>query len=108
MFVPADEEHLLLAADYSQIELRVIAALANDTAMIEAFRNGEDIHKATAAKVFEVPLEEVSREQRSNAKTVNFGIVYGVSAFGLSQQTDMSRSEAKAAIDGYFRTWNGN
>ena len=107
MFVPADEEHLLLAADYSQIELRVIAALANDTAMIEAFRNGEDIHKATAAKVFEVPLEEVSREQRSNAKTVNFGIVYGVSAFGLSQQTDMSRSEAKAAIDGYFRTYPG-
>jgi len=97
----------LLAADYSQIELRVIAALANDTAMIEAFRNGEDIHKATAAKVFEVPLEEVSREQRSNAKTVNFGIVYGVSAFGLSQQTDMSRSEAKAAIDGYFRTYPG-
>jgi len=75
--------------------------------MIEAFRNGEDIHKSTAAKVFEVPLEEVSREQRSNAKTVNFGIVYGVSAFGLSQQTDMSRSEAKAAIDGYFRTYPG-
>ena len=107
MFVPADETHLLLAADYSQIELRVIAALAKDTAMIEAFRNGEDIHKATAAKVFEVPLEEVSREQRSNAKTVNFGIVYGVSAFGLSQQTDMSRKEAKAAIDGYFRTYPG-
>ena len=107
MFIPADETHLLLAADYSQIELRVIAALAKDTAMIEAFRNGEDIHKATAAKVFEVPLEEVSREQRSNAKTVNFGIVYGVSAFGLSQQTDMSRKEAKAAIDGYFRTYPG-
>ena len=107
MFVPANEQHVLLAADYSQIELRVIAALAKDEAMIEAFRNGEDIHKATAAKVFEVPLEEVSREQRSNAKTVNFGIVYGVSAFGLSQQTDMSRKEAKAAIDGYFRTYPG-
>lgn len=75
--------------------------------MIAAFKAGEDIHKATAAKVFEVPLEEVTREQRSNAKTVNFGIVYGVSAFGLSQQTDMSRKEAKAAIDGYFRTYPG-
>lgn len=107
MFVPADENHVLMAADYSQIELRVIAALAEDEAMISAFKNGEDIHKATAAKVFEVPPEEVSREQRSNAKTVNFGIVYGVSAFGLSQQTDMSRKEAKAAIDGYFRTYPG-
>ena len=107
MFVPADENHVLMAADYSQIELRVIAALAEDEAMISAFKNGQDIHKATAAKVFEVPPEEVSREQRSNAKTVNFGIVYGVSAFGLSQQTDMSRKEAKAAIDGYFRTYPG-
>ena len=107
MFVPADENHVLMAADYSQIELRIIAALAEDEAMISAFKNGEDIHKATAAKVFEVPPEEVSREQRSNAKTVNFGIVYGVSAFGLSQQTDMSRKEAKAAIDGYFRTYPG-
>jgi DNA polymerase I len=107
MFVPSDDNHVLMAADYSQIELRVIAALAQDQAMISAFKNGEDIHKATAAKVFEVPLEEVSREQRSNAKTVNFGIVYGVSAFGLSQQTDMNRKEAKAAIDGYFRTYPG-
>lgn len=107
MFVPGDEKHILLAADYSQIELRVIAALAKDEAMISAFQAGEDIHRATAAKVFEVPLEEVTREQRSNAKTVNFGIVYGVSAFGLSQQTDMSRKEAKAAIEGYFRTYPG-
>lgn len=107
MFIPADENHVLMAADYSQIELRVIAALAEDETMISAFKNGEDIHKATAAKVFEVQPEEVSREQRSNAKTVNFGIVYGVSAFGLSQQTDMSRKEAKAAIDGYFRTYPG-
>jgi len=107
MFVPANEDHILLAADYSQIELRVIAALAKDEAMIAAFKAGEDIHKATAVNVFEVPLEEVTREQRSNAKTVNFGIVYGVSAFGLSQQTDMSRKEAKAAIDGYFRTYPG-
>ncbi len=107
MFVPGDEERILLAADYSQIELRVIAALAKDEAMIAAFQAGEDIHRATAAKVFEVAPEEVTREQRSNAKTVNFGIVYGVSAFGLSQQTDMSRKEAKAAIDGYFRTYPG-
>jgi DNA polymerase-1 len=107
MFVAANSEHRLLAADYSQIELRVIAALAKDEAMIEAFKNGEDIHRATASKVFDVPLEEVTREQRSNAKTVNFGIVYGVSAFGLSQQTDMNRTEAKAAIDGYFRTYPG-
>jgi len=107
MFVPADENHVLMAADYSQIELRVIAALAKDEAMIQAFQNGEDIHRATAAKVFEVAPDEVTREQRSNAKTVNFGIVYGVSAFGLSQQTDMSRKEAKAAIDGYFRTYPG-
>jgi DNA polymerase-1 len=107
MFIPGDEERILLAADYSQIELRVIAALAKDEAMIAAFQAGEDIHRATAAKVFEVVPEEVTREQRSNAKTVNFGIVYGVSAFGLSQQTDMSRKEAKAAIDGYFRTYPG-
>ena len=107
MFIPDNDNHTLLAADYSQIELRIIAALAKDESMIEAFRNGEDIHKATAAKVFEVPLEEVTRAQRSNAKTVNFGIVYGVSAFGLSQQTDMSRKEAKEAIDGYFRTYPG-
>ena len=107
MFIPGDEDRILLAADYSQIELRVIAALAKDEAMIAAFKAGEDIHRATAAKVFEVAPEEVTREQRSNAKTVNFGIVYGVSAFGLSQQTDMSRKEAKAAIDGYFRTYPG-
>ena len=106
MFVPG-EDRILMAADYSQIELRVIAALAEDEAMISAFKNGEDIHKATAAKVFDVPLEEVTREQRSNAKTVNFGIVYGVSAFGLSQQTDMNRKESKAAIEGYFRTYPG-
>src|SRR6056300_1633042 len=106
-FIPRDENHVLMAADYSQIELRIIAALSKDEGMVSAFQNEEDIHQATAAKVFGVPLEEVTREQRSNAKTVNFGIVYGVSAFGLSQQTDMSRKEAKAAIDGYFRTYPG-
>ena len=104
-FVPKDENHVLLAADYSQIELRIIAALSEETTMIEAFKNGEDIHASTAAKVFNVPLEEVTREQRSNAKTVNFGIIYGVSAFGLSNQTDLSRSEAKELIDTYYKTY---
>jgi len=104
-FVPRNEEYTLLAADYSQIELRIIAALSEEETMIEAFKNGEDIHASTAAKVFNVPLEEVTREQRSHAKTVNFGIVYGVSAFGLSNQTDLSRSEAKALIDTYYETY---
>ncbi len=104
-FVPRDENHVLLAADYSQIELRIIAALSEDPAMVEAFQKGEDIHAATAAKVFGVPLAEVSREQRSNAKTVNFGIVYGVSAFGLSQQTNLNRTEAKELIEAYYATY---
>ena len=104
-FIPRDENHVLLAADYSQIELRIIASLSEEETMIEAFKNGEDIHASTAAKVFNVPLEEVTREQRSNAKTVNFGIVYGVSAFGLSNQTDLSRKEAKALIDTYYETY---
>jgi DNA polymerase-1 len=104
-FIPRDENHVLLAADYSQIELRIIAALSEEENMINAFKNGEDIHASTAAKVFNVPLEEVTREQRSNAKTVNFGIVYGVSAFGLSNQTDLSRSEAKELIDTYYETY---
>ena len=104
-FIPRDEQHVLMAADYSQIELRIIAALSQDPAMVEAFQKGEDIHATTAAKVFNVPLADVSREQRSNAKTVNFGIVYGVSAFGLSQQTNLSRSEAKTLIDAYYATY---
>ncbi len=104
-FVPRDENHVLLAADYSQIELRIIAALSEETTMIEAFKNGEDIHASTASKVFNVPIDEVTREQRSNAKTVNFGIIYGVSAFGLSNQTDLSRSEAKELIDTYYKTY---
>ena len=104
-FVPRDENHTLLAADYSQIELRIIAALSEEETMIKAFQDGEDIHASTAAKVFNVPLEEVTREQRSNAKTVNFGIIYGVSAFGLSNQTDLSRSEAKELIDTYYKTY---
>ena len=104
-FIPRDEEHVLLAADYSQIELRVIASLSDDKEMQEAFQKGEDIHASTAAKVFNVALEEVSREQRSQAKTVNFGIVYGVSAFGLSNQTNLNRKESKALIDAYYETY---
>ena len=104
-FIARDEEHVLLAADYSQIELRVIASLSDDKEMQEAFQKGEDIHASTAAKVFNVALEEVSREQRSQAKTVNFGIVYGVSAFGLSNQTNLSRKESKALIDAYYETY---
>ncbi len=104
-FIPRDENHVLISADYSQIELRIIAALSGEENMIEAFRNGEDIHKSTASKVFGVPAEEVTREQRSNAKTVNFGIVYGVSAFGLSNQTSLSRSESKDLIEAYYQTY---
>ena len=104
-FIPRDENHILMAADYSQIELRIIAALSKDEGMVTAFQNKEDIHQATAAKVFNVPLEEVSRAQRSNAKTVNFGIIYGVSAFGLSQQTDLNRSESKELIETYYATY---
>ena len=104
-FIPRDDDYVLLAADYSQIELRIIAALSEEDTMIEAFKNGEDIHASTASKVFNVAIEEVSREQRSNAKTVNFGIIYGVSAFGLSNQTDLNRTEAKELIDTYYKTY---
>lgn len=104
-FIPRNEDYTLLAADYSQIELRIIAALSEENNMIEAFKNGEDIHASTASKVFNVPIEQVTREQRSNAKTVNFGIIYGVSAFGLSNQTDLSRGEAKDLIDTYYETY---
>ncbi|GGZ74359.1 DNA polymerase I [Algibacter mikhailovii] len=104
-FIPRDENHTLLAADYSQIELRIIAALSQEETMISAFKNGEDIHASTASKVFNVALEDVTREQRSHAKTVNFGIIYGVSAFGLSNQTDLSRSESKELIDTYYATY---
>ncbi|WP_339695530.1 DNA polymerase I [uncultured Marixanthomonas sp.] len=104
-FVPRDKDYTLLAADYSQIELRIIAALSEEDTMIEAFKNGEDIHASTAAKVFNVPIDEVTREQRSNAKTVNFGIIYGVSAFGLSNQTDLTRKESKELIDTYYKTY---
>lgn len=104
-FIPRDENYVLLAADYSQIELRIIAALSKEAHMMEAFKSGEDIHASTAAKIFQVKPEEVTREQRSNAKTVNFGIIYGVSAFGLTQQTDLSRSEASKLIKAYYQTY---
>ena len=104
-FVARDENHTLVSADYSQIELRVIAALCGEENMIKAFQNNEDIHKSTASKVFNVPLEEVTREQRSHAKTVNFGIVYGVSAFGLSNQTSLTRKESADLIEAYYQTY---
>ncbi len=101
-FVARDSEHLLLAADYSQIELRIIAALARDRHMMEAFASGHDIHAATAAKIYHLPIGEVSKEQRRHAKSVNFGIVYGISAFGLSEQLGIARKEAAALIEEYF------
>ncbi len=104
-FVPRDKNHVLMAADYSQIELRIIAALSNDANMVEAFKKGLDIHAATAAKVYGVPIEEVTRLQRGNAKAVNFGIIYGQSAFGLSQNLGISRTEAKQIIDSYFEQY---
>ena len=104
-FIARDENHTLLSADYSQIELRIIAALCGEENMIKAFQNHEDIHKSTAAKVFNVPLDEVTKEQRSHAKTVNFGIIYGVSAFGLSNQTNLSRKESAELIEAYYQTY---
>ncbi|MDR2467201.1 MAG: DNA polymerase I [Prevotellaceae bacterium] len=104
-FVPSDENHVLFSADYSQIELRLMAHLSEDPAMIEAFNRNEDIHAATAAKIYRVPLDEVSRDQRSKAKTANFGIIYGISSFGLAQRLNIPRTEAKQLIDGYFDSY---
>ena len=104
-FIACDEDHVLLAADYSQVELRLIAEMSGDSVMVEAFQQGLDIHAATASKVFDVPIDKVTREMRSNAKTVNFGIIYGVSAFGLSQQSTLSRKEAAEIIKSYFATY---
>ena len=101
-FVPRNKDHVLLAADYSQVELRIIAALSEETNMIEAFKEGQDIHASTAAKVFDVPLSKVTRDQRSRAKAVNFGLIYGQGAFGLSQGLGIKRGEAKEIIDNYF------
>jgi DNA polymerase-1 len=104
-FVPRNDKFTLLAADYSQIELRLMAHLSQDDGMLSAFQSGEDIHTATAAKVYQIGLDEVSREQRSHAKMVNFGIIYGISAFGLSQRLGIKRGEAKEIIDNYFRQY---
>ena len=106
-FVPRGPEYTLLAADYSQIELRIIAHLSQDPAMIADFQLGHDIHAATAAKVFHVPLDQVTKEQRSRAKAVNFGIIYGMSAFGLAQRMEISRGEASDIIKKYFEEYAG-
>ena len=102
-FIPRDENFTLLAADYSQIELRVMASLSKDEGMLRAFNDKIDIHTATAAKVYKVPISEIDRTMRSNAKSVNFGIIYGISAFGLSQNIGISRTEAKEIINEYFQ-----
>ena len=106
-FIPRNNDYIIMAADYSQIELRVIASISNEENMIDAFVNNQDIHTITASKIYNVDPENVNREQRGNAKTVNFGIIYGVSAFGLSQQTDLNRSESKQMIDNYFLNYPG-
>jgi DNA polymerase I len=106
-FVPAGDDYILLAADYSQIELRIIAALSQDPAMMEAFRLGLDIHAATASKVFDVELDQVDRDMRRKAKMVNFGIVYGISAFGLADRLNISRDEAFFIINNYFKQYPG-
>ncbi|MDR2814330.1 MAG: DNA polymerase I [Prevotellaceae bacterium] len=104
-FIPSDENHVLLAADYSQVELRIMAHLSNDANLVEAFLKNEDIHASTASKIFHIPINEVNKEQRRRAKTANFGIIYGISAYGLAQRLNIPRSEAKILIDGYFDTY---
>lgn len=104
-FVPDNSDCLFFSADYSQIELRIMAHLSGDTHMIEAFRNGEDIHASTAAKIYGIPINEITKDMRRKAKTANFGIIYGISVFGLSERLNIPRSEAKDLIEGYFRTY---
>jgi DNA polymerase I - 3''-5'' exonuclease and polymerase domains len=104
-FVPGTKEGVIVSADYSQIELRIMAHLSCDAHLTQAFREGVDVHAATAAKIFGIPVEEVTREQRSMAKTANFGIMYGISSFGLAQRLHLSRSAAKELIDGYFASF---
>ena len=106
-FIPSDDDHLLLSADYSQVELRLMAHLSGDESLIAAFEHGEDIHAATAAKLFNKTLDEVTSEERRRATTANFGIIYGISAFGLSQRLEIPRKEAKEIIDGYFASYPG-
>src|SRR5262249_7886945 len=100
-------DHVLLSSDYSQIELRIIAELSGDSGLLHAFSSGEDIHTATAAKVYGVDIKAVSSEMRRNAKMVNFGIIYGISAFGLADRLNIQRSEAKQIIENYFRQYSG-
>jgi DNA polymerase-1 len=104
-FIPSDDQHTFLSADYSQIELRIMAALSQDSQMIEAFRNNQDIHSITASKIYKIPLTEVTSDMRRKAKTANFGIIYGISAFGLSARLNIPRTEAKELIDGYFENF---
>jgi DNA-directed DNA polymerase len=104
-FIPSDEEHVLLSADYSQVELRLMAHLSGDESLIAAFEHGEDIHAATAGRLFGKPLGEVTHDERRKAKTANFGIIYGISAFGLSQRLDIPRKEARDIIEGYFASY---
>jgi DNA polymerase-1 len=104
-FIPSDSEHTFLSADYSQIELRIMAALSQDSQMIEAFRNNQDIHAITASKIYKIPVEQVTSDMRRKAKTANFGIIYGISSFGLSQRLNIPRTEAKQLIDGYFENF---
>ncbi len=105
-FTATDDDHLFLSADYSQIELRIMAALSKDENLLEAFRNKQDVHATTASKIYKVPLEEVTSDMRRKAKTANFGIIYGISAFGLSDRLNISRTEAKELIDGYFENFS--
>ena len=106
-FVPRDDDHLILAADYSQIELRIMAELSQDKGMLDAFGSGTDIHRTTASKVYKVDFDDVTREMRDKAKTVNFGIIYGISAFGLQQRLNIPRNEAKSLIENYFEKYPG-
>ena len=105
-FIPSDDEHIFLSADYSQIELRIMAALSKDKEMLKAFNEGKDIHSITASKIYQVPESEVTSDMRRKAKTANFGIIYGISAFGLSQRLNIPRTEAKELIDGYFENFS--
>ncbi len=105
-FIPRNSDHLIISADYSQIELRIVAAISGDPAMSEAFRQQKDIHTATAAKVFNVDEDDVTKEMRYKAKSVNFGIIYGQGAFGLSQNLGISRTEAKEIIENYKKQFS--
>ena len=104
-FITSDNEHIFLSADYSQIELRIMAALSQDEEMLKAFKENKDIHSITAAKIYQIPENEVTADMRRKAKTANFGIIYGISAFGLSQRLNIPRTEAKELIDGYFENF---